>query len=92
MIRGLEITDKGRDFLERHSGTRNGSYSDVSMDEELSLLKAIDSSEELVSSAETPLSIYNLPPIALYAIIRLVNKDYVVRTEEQTFRDWEKRE
>ena len=84
MIEGLEITDRGRKFIERYSSKRaaENTDKDFAENEEVALLKAMDSAEELASSDGTPLTINNLTPIALYAAIRVVRKEYAVRTDE----------
>ena len=77
MIYGLEITDEGKAFSEKHPTTR-GMKLGTAVSEEVTLLKAIESPEDIVV-----FDIDRSPPIAVKAVDRLVKKGYAVRTDER---------
>ena len=77
MVTGLEITDEGREFIGQNDNPRDRRLAPVHIAEQLSLLKAIDSPQDIMF-----IDIENLPPRALRALNRLVSLGYAVRTDE----------
>jgi len=77
MITGLEITDEGKEFIERNDNPRDRRLAPVYIAEQLTLLKAIDTPQSIMF-----IDIENLPPKASRALNRLVSLGYAVRTDE----------
>jgi len=77
MIEGLEITDKGRKFIEQNDNPRDKRLAPVHIAETLSLLKAIDEPQDILF-----IDTENLPARGLRALNKLVSQEYAARTEE----------
>ena len=75
MITGLEITFKGKTFIEQNDGPKARRFAPVHIQEQLSILKAVDDPEDILR-----LDINKLPPRGTQALDRLVSLGYIVRT------------
>ena len=89
MIEGLELTDKGQDFLYTHwedpiTGSKRQPRWSISSfkDKEAIFAQYINSSEEFTSESDgSVLTVDNLSPSQEYTVLRLLRLGYVVRSD-----------